>query len=74
MNDFEKAQKIEEAIRNFRYASMDYGVASAFGNMKQQNKCYNIMLEKQNELYESIGEFMEEFKFTVTEFKSKRTR
>ena len=74
MNDFEKAQKIEEAIKNFRYASMDYGVASALGNKGQQNKYYKIMLEKQNELYEAIGEFMEEFKFTVTEHMSKRTR
>ena len=65
MNDFEKAQKIEEAIKNFRCASMDYGVASVLGKNEQQNKYYNIMIVKQNELYEAIGKFMEEVKFTA---------
>jgi hypothetical protein len=65
MNDFEKAQKIEEAIIDFRHASMEYGVASVLGNQEQKNKYYNIMLVKQNELYKVIGDFMEQFKFTV---------
>lgn len=58
MDDFEKAQLIESAIMNFRNAIID-----SCKNESAEN--YDKVLIKQNELYDAIGSFMEEFKFTV---------
>lgn len=58
MDDFEKAQLIESAIMNFKNAIVNYCINETAEN-------HDKILIKQNELYEAIGSFMEEFKFTV---------
>lgn len=58
MDDFEKAQLIESAIMNFKNA-----IVNCCKNETAEN--HDKILIKQNELYDAIGSFMEEFKFTV---------
>jgi hypothetical protein len=55
--DFEKAQEIEKVLNDFRMAIID------FCDNGKTNEYHEIILKKQNEIYDILG--MEEFKFTI---------